>query len=107
MSNETIPEEGAEAREYVFFRLEGWYWQKVERKVYVTRLPDDEPVVFDRLCTHLSCPVTWRSNSQSFRCPCHGGVFAPDGAVTDGPPRMPLNRIPHRIRDGLLEVQGA
>lgn len=36
------------------------------------------------VCTHLGCLVK-RQGDGSFKCPCHGSQFAPDGTVTHGP----------------------
>jgi cytochrome b6-f complex iron-sulfur subunit len=35
------------------------------------------------ICTHLGC--TLEENNGGFSCPCHGSVFAADGAVIKGP----------------------
>lgn len=39
-------------------------------------------------CTHLGCRL--RLAGEELVCPCHGGRFTLDGAVTAGPPRAPL-----------------
>ena len=43
-------------------------------------------LAYDALCTHLGCIVRWDAQESSIECPCHGGVFAPNGKVTAGPP---------------------
>ena len=55
-------------------------------------------------CTHLGCPVQWLADAQLFLCPCHGGVYNSDGAVTAGPPPKPLPRYPVRVRRGQVEI---
>jgi cytochrome b6-f complex iron-sulfur subunit len=35
------------------------------------------------VCTHLGCIV--KQNADGFECPCHGSLFAADGAVKKGP----------------------
>jgi cytochrome b6-f complex iron-sulfur subunit len=35
------------------------------------------------VCTHLGCVV--KSESDGFRCPCHGSRFTPAGDVVKGP----------------------
>ena len=65
---------------------------------------DGEFVVFARNCTDLSCPVTYDAGSRCFFCPCHGGIFAQDGAPMAGPPPRPLFRYAVRLQDGTLEI---
>jgi menaquinol-cytochrome c reductase iron-sulfur subunit len=84
---------------------EDWSEAPEVKAVYVWRLPaPDEFVVFSRNCTDLSCPVVWDPGSERFFCPCHGGIFAKDGEPVAGPPRRPLWRYAHRVRNGLLEI---
>ncbi|HEX3866526.1 MAG TPA: Rieske 2Fe-2S domain-containing protein [Gemmatimonadaceae bacterium] len=40
-------------------------------------------VGFSKLCTHQQCETEVRDNQ--FQCPCHGSIFAADGAVIRGP----------------------
>ncbi len=42
-------------------------------------------------CTHLGCTVYWQQDKNRFYCPCHQGVFNPDGEVVSGPPPKKLN----------------
>jgi len=44
-------------------------------------------------CSHLGCGVSWDRGRNAFLCPCHGGVYGPDGAVLAGPPPRPLTRL--------------
>lgn len=77
----------------------------LDRKtVYVWRTTPQEAVVYSRNCTDLSCPVNFDPGSECFFCPCHGGIFAKDGAPMAGPPRVPLFRYANRRRDGKLEI---
>jgi cytochrome b6-f complex iron-sulfur subunit len=41
---------------------------------------------FSNQCPHLGCKVHWESGNQRFVCPCHGGMFRPDGIAYEGPP---------------------
>jgi cytochrome b6-f complex iron-sulfur subunit len=56
-----------------------------------------EPEAFaacSQRCTHLGCPVIYRSAEARLYCPCHEGFFdATDGRVLGGPPRRPLPQI--------------
>ena len=55
-------------------------------------------------CTHLGCPVRWLPDARLFMCPCHGGVYYPDGKVAAGPPPKALARYPVRINNGQVEI---
>jgi menaquinol-cytochrome c reductase iron-sulfur subunit len=72
--------------------------------VFVWRRSEDAVVVFSRSCTDLGCPLDYDPGSACFFCPCHGGIFARDGARLAGPPNGPMYRYAHRVRDGVLEV---
>lgn len=82
----------------------GWPRAFSEEAVFVWRRAADDVVVFSRTCTDLGCPVEWDAGSEWFFCPCHGGVFAKDGAPMAGPPPRPLYRYATRIRAGRVEV---
>ena len=65
-------------------------------------------------CPHLGCKVHWEEDKQRFFCPCHSGVFAPDGTATAGPPAdagQNLAEVPLKVdtKAGViyLEVQVA
>ena len=61
-------------------------------------------VAISTRCAHLGCPVRYIQASQSFVCPCHGGVYDFEGKVEGGPPVRPLDRFYTRVRDGRVEV---
>jgi menaquinol-cytochrome c reductase iron-sulfur subunit len=61
--------------------------------------------VFNVNCTHLGCPVDWRPEAKIFLCPCHGGVYYPDGTVAGGPPPRPLFEREWRVSNGELLVR--
>ena len=55
------------------------------------------------ICTHLGCVV--KSESDGFRCPCHGSRFAPNGAVVKGPAPKALAWLEvTRLADGVYLV---
>jgi Rieske Fe-S protein len=69
-------------------------------------LADGTPKAFSLICTHFGCIVKWRLEDKDFFCPCHAGIFGPDGAVTAGPPPKPLTEL-KVITDGTtLYVEG-
>lgn len=50
------------------------------------------------VCPHAKCIVGWNAAERSWDCPCHGGRFAPDGRVIEGPPISNLQ--PAKLPDG-------
>lgn len=59
--------------------------------VWVLHLTDGTFVAVWRVCTHGACNVEPRG--AQFECPCHGSIFALDGAVVRGPATRPLRRF--------------
>ena len=95
--------QGPAERTISFVDRDGYFKENRRVRVLLTR-SGVEPVVLSATCTHLGCAVSWDSGSQTFRCPCHGGVYRSDGTVAAGPPPQPLRRLPIQIRDGELFV---
>jgi len=56
-------------------------------------------------CTHFGCTVAWSPEREEYVCPCHDGVYGPDGRVRSGPPSRPLPTLPVERRDGLVVVR--
>jgi cytochrome b6-f complex iron-sulfur subunit len=57
-------------------------------------LEDGQLRAYEQKCTHLSCAVFYKPNSQRIECPCHNGWFdALTGEVLAGPPPRPLPRL--------------
>lgn len=81
-----------------------WSDSPKEQGVYVWRPDAERIVVYSRACTDLSCPVNYDPGSGWFYCPCHGGIFTKEGQPVAGPPKYPLYRFAHRIREGTLEI---
>ena len=64
-------------------------------------------VALSSVCPHLGCQVHWEAQNDRFFCPCHNGVFAPDGTATAGPPaaaKQSLPAYPLKIETGLLYI---
>ena len=61
-----------------FFDLEG--------KLVLVKRDGDTLRAFDSTCPHLGCQVHWEGAENRFFCPCHNGVFNPDGVAVSGPP---------------------
>jgi len=54
-------------------------------------------------CPHLGCKVLWEPHNKRFFCPCHNGVFDPQGKPLEGPPaaaNTPLARFNLDLPEG-------
>jgi quinol---cytochrome c reductase iron-sulfur subunit, bacillus type len=78
-------------------RDDGWYRERARETVFLVWNGARDVRVFSATCTHLGCQVLWDAESKRFKCPCHGGVYAPTGEVLDGPPPRPLDKIEAKI----------
>ena len=45
------------------------------------------------VCPHLGCRPAWHTAQRRFLCPCHGSVFALDGARLSGPAPRGLSHV--------------
>lgn len=81
-----------------------WEGVAVRNAAWVRRDGPEELVAFSIYCTHTGCPVDYVQDAGLFICPCHGGIFDRDGAVSAGPPPRPLDRPAVRVRDGRVEI---
>jgi menaquinol-cytochrome c reductase iron-sulfur subunit len=82
-----------------------WSGVAARTAAWLRKESDQDFIAFSVQCTHLGCPVSWLSGAQLFMCPCHGGVYYPDGRVAAGPPPDALTRYPVRVRDGQVEIE--
>ena len=73
-------------------KVNGWERTTNSYGVYVLRKADNSVSVLSNVCTHLSCRVTWKEETQSYDCPCHDARFTIDGEVISGPPPRPLDQ---------------
>lgn len=85
-------------------------------RVTVTRRSDvdeeslsaDSFLALSSICPHLGCRVHWEAHNDRFFCPCHNGVFDPNGKATAGPPAadgQDLPRYPLKVVDGALYIE--
>jgi cytochrome b6-f complex iron-sulfur subunit len=60
----------------------------------IIRVDATTVMALNRTCTHLGCPVAYNGARKDLECPCHGSVFATNGAVLVGPATRPLTSYP-------------
>jgi quinol---cytochrome c reductase iron-sulfur subunit, bacillus type len=78
-------------------RVDGWYRERARETVFLVWDGEKNIRAMSATCTHLGCQVQWDAKGKKFRCPCHGGVYAADGRVLEGPPPRPLDVVEARI----------
>jgi nitrite reductase/ring-hydroxylating ferredoxin subunit len=81
-------------------------------KVAVARQRDSGTVsdfiALSSTCPHLGCQVQWEGHNDHFFCPCHNGIFDPQGKAISGPPadaKQSLSRYPLKIERDLLFIE--
>lgn len=85
-------------------RQTGWITDQEELSVYVQTENGRDFIAMSNICTHLGCRVRWIGDERIFFCPCHNGVFGPDGEVLDGPPPAPLDRYEVRVEEEQIYI---
>jgi Rieske Fe-S protein len=81
------------------------YYEAVDQQVIFLVKSDAGIRALSSTCTHLGCRVSYDPASKLIKCPCHGGVFTPDGRNVAGPPPRPLPEVPARIDNSQVFVQ--
>lgn len=89
---------------YEFMVKDGWLVLPRKGLVWAKTETDGTLTIFSSSCTHLSCTVSWREETEVFECPCHSGRFDANGQPLAGPPVKPLVVLQHKIEDGRLLV---
>ncbi|OHB71216.1 MAG: hypothetical protein A2V70_10980 [Planctomycetes bacterium RBG_13_63_9] len=81
-------------------------------RIVVARRADDgtaaDFVALSGVCPHLGCQVHWQPHKNRFFCPCHNGVFDPQGKAIEGPPAaagQSLAAYPLKVEAGLLFIE--
>jgi cytochrome b6-f complex iron-sulfur subunit len=59
---------------------------------------------FSAVCTHLTCTVSYESDTSTLYCPCHNGRFDLAGNVISGPPPRPLETYEIEVVSGDILV---
>lgn len=94
-------------------RQVGWETQQQEVTVFVSTSDGAEFLGLSDRCTHLGCRVRFVAEEDSdgrgagYICPCHDGVFAPDGSVVSGPLPRPLDRFEMKVEQGQVYARKA
>jgi menaquinol-cytochrome c reductase iron-sulfur subunit len=86
-------------------QVDGWRESQSQKPVYVTKDSQGQLTVLTAVCPHLGCEVPWNAEKKEFFCPCHGSVFAPDGARVSGPTPRGLDSLQTIVQDGQLKVR--
>jgi len=81
------------------------YYEATDQQVIFLLKSEGGVRAISSTCTHLGCRVSYDAVSKLIKCPCHGGVFTPDGRNVSGPPPRPLAELPARIDDSQVLVQ--
>ena len=84
---------------------DGWLESSTKRPVYITQDQQGQVEVLSAVCPHLGCTVQWSDAKHQFLCPCHGSVFAPDGAHISGPSPRGMDSLAAKIENGELMVR--
>jgi len=73
-----------------------------------TGASDEAFLALSSTCPHLGCQVNWEEQNNRFFCPCHNGVFTPEGKGVGGPPGdagQSLPTYPLKVDRGLLYIE--
>jgi len=86
-------------------QVNGWEKTVSTYGVFVLINEDNQIQALSNICTHLSCRVNWKDESQTYSCPCHSAAFDINGDVVDGPPPRPLQSYLAEVdENGILSV---
>jgi menaquinol-cytochrome c reductase iron-sulfur subunit len=86
-------------------RQDGYYEAIDQQVVFLVKSDAGDVRALSSTCTHLGCRVSYDPQSKLIKCPCHGGVFTPDGKNVGGPPPRPLAEIAARVDNSNILVQ--
>jgi menaquinol-cytochrome c reductase iron-sulfur subunit len=83
---------------------DGWQEIASQPAVYIIKTGSGVKAL-SAICPHLGCTVPWDAGRNKFVCPCHGGVFTPEGACLSGPPPRSLDMLETKMSGGKLMVK--
>jgi len=95
---DTVSDQGASGPFPVIANLvDAWTFSPKERigAVYICPHQDNQGVnVFNVICPHAGCPISYRSSQQKFHCPCHNSSFTLEGVrAPDSPSPRDLDKM--------------
>ena len=70
----------------------------------IVRNAEGEYRAMSATCTHLSCIVQYRQDTQRVWCACHNGVYDLNGRNVSGPPPRPLEAYDVHVRGDEIYV---
>ena len=81
-------------------------WREIESSptVYVIN-KGGKVEALSAICPHLGCIVPWNASRNAFMCPCHDGVYGPDGAYISGPARRGMDALETKVANGNVMVK--
>jgi len=81
-------------------------WREIESvpAVYLVRQGNTVQAL-SAICPHLGCAIPWDEARKAFVCPCHGGVFGPDGSYRSGPPRRGMDTLETKVTNANVLVR--
>jgi Rieske Fe-S protein len=74
------------------------------RPALLIRTADGAYRAMSATCTHLSCTVQYRKDSQQVWCACHNGMYDLSGRNVSGPPPRPLEQYQVHIQGEDIHV---
>ncbi len=82
-------------------KIDAWttYAEAAIGSVYVLMDEAGALTAFNATCTHLGCTVNYKSEENSFACPCHDSAFALDGERTNDIPPRNMDTLEVEIRN--------
>jgi len=102
------PLDRLQANESLLYRAPSGATVNITRKATVGDASDF--VALSSVCPHLGCSVHWEAQNDRYFCPCHNGVFDPEGRGVSGPPGdagQALARYELQVDGGLLYIRVA
>jgi Rieske Fe-S protein len=62
-------------------------------KAGIYRDVDDNVIILDISCTHMSTELNFNQAEKTWDCPAHGGRYSVDGKLLEGPPKNCLKLL--------------
>lgn len=99
---DAIPEGKPKKQMVLVAQNAGWGRFTSEQSVWLIK-NGDQVTVFSSVCPHLGCTVNESANG--FGCVCHNSAWTRDGETAGGPTPRGMDRLEHKIEDGVLKVK--